>query len=60
MPSDEIHIGDKGGGSFKMNFQIVNQVHPSVFCAFEAPDNTEDCVGEADKLVGRQELEDSK
>ncbi len=37
--------GDKGGGSFKMAFQICNVLHPNspdntgVFCAFEAPDN---------------------
>ena len=37
--------GDKGGSSFKMNFQIVNVPHPNsirntcVFTAFEAPDS---------------------
>lgn len=37
--------GDKGGSSFKMNFQIVNTPHPNsvqntvVFTAFEAPDS---------------------
>ena len=36
--------GDKGGGSFKMNFQVVNVSHPNsvkntcVFCLFEASD----------------------
>jgi hypothetical protein len=36
--------GDKGGSSFKMNFQIVNTPRPNsvqntcVFTAFEAPD----------------------
>lgn len=48
IPNDEIWVkvgGDKGGGSFKMNFQICNVAHPNsvnntcVFCAFEAPDN---------------------
>ena len=48
LPEDEIWAklgGDKGGGTFKMNFQIVNVSHPNspnntcVFCVFEAPDN---------------------
>ena len=36
--------GDKGGGSFKMNFQIVNVAAPNsvhntcVFCCYEASD----------------------
>ena len=43
IPEDEIKIGgDKGGSSFKMNFQICNVVTPNsktntcVFCAFLA------------------------
>lgn len=49
IPEDEIWVklgGDKGGSSFKMNFQIVNVPHPNsiqntcVFAAFEAPDST--------------------
>ena len=48
IPPDEIWVkigGDKGGGSFKMNFQICNLHHPNspsntcVFCIFEAPDS---------------------
>ena len=48
IPSDEVWIklgGDKGGGSFKMSFQIVNVPSPNspqntcVFCCFEADDN---------------------
>ena len=48
IPEDEIWVklgGDKGGGSFKMSFQICNVLHPNspnntcVFCAYEAPDN---------------------
>ena len=37
--------GDKGGGTFKMSFQIVNvpppncPQHTCVFCCFEADDN---------------------
>lgn len=34
--------GDKGGGKFKMTFQIMNVQHPNNTCAFcisEAPDN---------------------
>ena len=37
--------GDKGGSSFKMNFQVVNVTHPNsiqntcVFAAVEAPDS---------------------
>lgn len=47
IPEDEIWLkvgGDKGGGSFKMNFQIVNVAHPNspentcVFCIYEASD----------------------
>ena len=47
IPQSEIWVkigGDKGGGSFKMGFQIVNLPHSNspentcVFCAFEAPD----------------------
>ena len=47
IPSDEIWIklgGDKGGGYFKMNFQIVNTHRPNsvhntcVFSCFEADD----------------------
>ena len=46
--SDEIWVklgGDKGGGSFKMTFQICNVEYPNspvntcAFCVFEAPDN---------------------
>jgi hypothetical protein len=48
IPTSEIWIkigGDKGGSSFKMNFQVVNVPHPNsiqntcVFTAFEAPDS---------------------
>lgn len=48
IPSTELWVklgGDKGGSSFKMNFQIVNVPHPNsiqntcVFAAFEAPDS---------------------
>ena len=48
MPENELWIkigGDKGGGSFKMTFQICNVDHPNstnntcAFCIFEAPDN---------------------
>ncbi len=48
IPADEIWIklcGDKGGGSFKMCFQICNVPHPNspantcAFCVFEAPDS---------------------
>ncbi|KAL5515787.1 hypothetical protein EMCRGX_G001007 [Ephydatia muelleri] len=47
IPASEIWLklgGDKGGGSFKMNFQIVNVAAPNsvhntcVFCCFEADD----------------------
>jgi hypothetical protein len=47
IPSQEIWIkigGDKGGGSFKMNFQIANLLHPNsshttcVFSCYEADD----------------------
>ena len=47
IPTEEIWIklgGDKGGGSVKINFQIVNCVNPNsvtntcVFRAFEAAD----------------------
>ena len=49
IPSDEIWInvcGDKGGGAFKMAFQIINTpnlnaVHSTcVFSCFEAKDST--------------------
>ena len=46
IPQDEIWIkigGDKGGGSFKMNYLIVNrlpmQSTTSVFSCFEARDS---------------------
>ncbi len=48
LPQDEIWVkigGDKGGGSFKMNFQICNVHNPNspnntcVFCVYEAPDS---------------------
>ena len=48
IPQDEIWIklgGDKGGGTFKMNFQIANVIHPNspantcVFCIFLAYDS---------------------
>eukprot|EP00731_Ephydatia_muelleri_P032941 Em0024g485a len=48
IPASEIWIklgGDKGGGTFKMNFQIVNVAAPNsvnntcVFCCFEADDS---------------------
>ena len=42
VPSDEVWVklgGDKGGSSFKMNFQIVNVQNTCVFTAFEAPDS---------------------
>lgn len=48
VPSEELWVklgGDKGGSSFKMNFQIVNTPRPNsvqntcVFTAFEAPDS---------------------
>ena len=48
IPSSEVWVklgGDKGGSSFKMNFQIVNVLHPNsivntyVFTAFEAKTN---------------------
>ena len=47
IPSGEIWLkigGDKGGKTMKLNFQIMNCVHPNsptntcVFSAFEAPD----------------------
>ncbi len=47
IPEDENWIklgGDKGGSSFKMNFQILNTPNPNskqntcVFAMFEAPD----------------------
>ena len=47
LPTDEIWVklgGGKGGGSFKMNFQIVNVPCPNaphntcVFSIFETPD----------------------
>lgn len=49
VPSEEVWIklgGDKGGGSFKMNFQIVNVESPNapqntcVFSIFEGGDST--------------------
>ena len=49
MPQSEIWLkvgGDKGGGSFKMNFQIVNVQSPNspqntcVFACYEASDTT--------------------
>ena len=48
IPQDEIWVkigGDKGGGSFKMSFQICNVPHPnsvqntSVITAFQAGDS---------------------
>lgn len=48
IPNDEIWVkigGDKGGGSFKMNFQICNVKNPNspnntcVFSVFEASDS---------------------
>lgn len=48
IPETEIWLkigGDKGGGSFKMAFEIANTKNPNakcntvVFSAFEAPDN---------------------
>lgn len=48
IPSEEIWLklgGDKGGSSFKMNFQILNIANPNstkntcVFVAFEAGDS---------------------
>jgi hypothetical protein len=48
IPAEEVWIkfgGDKGGSSFKMNFQIVNTPRPNsvqntcVVTAFEAPDS---------------------
>lgn len=48
IPKDKIWLkigGDKGGGSFKMAFQIANtenlnaEMNTVVFAAFEAPDN---------------------
>lgn len=48
IPKDEMWLkvgGDKGGGSFKMAFQIANLQNPNaktntvVFSVFEAPDN---------------------
>jgi hypothetical protein len=48
LPESEIWLklgGDKGGGSFKMAFQIVNVPNPNsiqntcVFCCFEAGDS---------------------
>ena len=48
IPASEVWLkigGDKGGGSFKMNFQIVNVPAPNsvhntcVFSCFEAGDN---------------------
>lgn len=48
IPKDEIWVkigGDKGGGSFKMAFQVGNLKNPNakfntiVYTAFEAPDN---------------------
>lgn len=48
IPSDEIWIkvgGDKGGGTFKMSFQIANIPSPNstqntvVFNLFQAPDS---------------------
>ena len=44
IPEDELWLkigGDKGGGSFKMVFQIVNTLAPNSptnTCVFEAPD----------------------
>lgn len=49
VPQDELWVklgGDKGGSSFKMNFQLVNTPRPNsvqntcVFTVFEAPDST--------------------
>ena len=48
IPKDEVWLkigGDKGGTSFKMNFQIVNVSHPNslsntiVFIVFEGSDS---------------------
>ena len=48
IPPGEIWLklgGDKGGGSMKMNFQILNTPHPNsvvntcVFIAYEGPDS---------------------
>lgn len=48
IPSNEVWVklgGDKGGSSFKMNFQVVNVPHPNsiqntcVFAAFEGQDS---------------------
>ncbi len=47
IPEEEVWVklgGDKGGGSFKMNFQLLNVPHPNsvtntcVFSAFQASD----------------------
>ena len=54
LPASEVWIkigGDKGGGSFKMNFQIVkvaapNSVHNTcVFCCYEASDTVTNLQG---------------
>ena len=61
IPNNEVWVkvgGDKGGGSFKMNFQICNVAHPNsvnntcVFCAFEASDNPTNLTTSAHKLGG--------
>ena len=48
LPEDELWLkigGDKGGGTFKMSFQVANTPNPNspentiVFSLFEAPDS---------------------
>ena len=60
IPGDEIWIkvgGDKGGGTFKMVFQILNTRTPNspastcVFSIFEAPDTVTNLKVVGDRLA---------
>lgn len=60
IPKNEIWVkigGDKGGGSFKMAFELANNKNPNakyntvVFSAFEAPDNASNIKLALDRYV---------
>ena len=61
IPDSEVwvKVGDKGGGTFKMNFQIVNVPHPNsvhntcVFAVFEASDSVSNLHVTLDRYKGK-------
>jgi hypothetical protein len=64
-PAEEVWIkfgGDKGGSSFKMNFQIVNTPRPNsvqntcVVTAFEAPDSKTTCTSPSPGIKKHAEI----